>query len=77
MDGYSLRFESSLFIASISCTEDKTALLTEVKKAAEKAVELNFKGFLIKEFNGVTCDNPWSAYIWSREYTASSKTVTI
>lgn len=57
-------------------TEDKTALLTEVKKAAEKAVELNFKGFLIKEFNGVTCDNPWSAYIWSREYTASSKTVT-
>lgn len=60
----------------LAVTEDKTALLTEVKKAAEKAVELNFKGFLIKEFNGVTCDNPWSAYIRSREYTASSKTVT-
>ena len=58
----------------LAVTEDKTALLTEVKKAAEKAVELNFKGFLIKEFNGVTCDNPWSAYKWSREYTASSKT---
>lgn len=60
----------------LAVTEDKTALLTEVKEAAEKAVELNFKGFLIKEFNGVTCDNPWSAYLWSRYYVASSKTVT-
>lgn len=24
----------------------------------------------------MTCDNPWSAYIWSRSYVASSKTVT-
>lgn len=45
-------------------------------EAAEKAVELGFNGFLVKEFNGVTCDNPWSAFIWSRSYTATSKTVT-
>ena len=47
----------------------------QVEVAAEKAVELGFDGVSIKEFNGVTCDNPWSAYVWSRSYVASSKTV--
>lgn len=63
-------------IHQLAVTEDQTALLGKVKTAAEKAVELGFKGFMIKEFNGVTCDNPWSAYLWSRSYIASSKTVT-
>lgn len=47
----------------------------KVEAAAAKAVELGFEGVAITEFNGVTCDNPWSAYIWSRSYVASSKTV--
>ncbi len=63
-------------IHQLAVTEDRNALLAEVKAAAGKAVELGFKGFMIKEFNGVTCDNPWSAYLWSRYYIASSKTVT-
>lgn len=50
-------------------------VLTQVETAAEKAVELEFEGFKITEFNGVTCDNPWSAYVWSRYYVASSATV--
>lgn len=48
---------------------------SQVETAAQKAVELGFDGVAITEFNGVTCDNPWSAYIWSRSYVASSKTV--
>lgn len=48
---------------------------SQVEAAAAKAVELGFEGASITEFNGVTCDNPWSAYIWSRSYVASSKTV--
>lgn len=59
----------------LAVTEDRNALLGEVKTAAQKAIDLGFKGFTIKEFNGVTCDNPWSAYLWSRYYIASSKTV--
>lgn len=43
--------------------------------AAQKAVELGFAGMTITEFNGVTCDNPWSAFHRSREYTACSSTV--
>lgn len=45
------------------------------KDAALKAYDLGFAGAEITEFNGVTCDNPWSAYIWSRYYAAPSKTV--
>lgn len=48
---------------------------SQVEATAAKAVELGFEGASITEFNGVTCDNPWSAYIWSRSYVASSKTV--
>ena len=43
--------------------------------AAQKAIDLGFTGMKIKEFNGVTCDNPWSAFIWSRSYIASSARV--
>ena len=49
--------------------------VAKAKEAAEKAVELGFNGCEITEFNGVTCDNPWSAYVWSRYYTGSSATV--
>lgn len=59
----------------LAVTDNQTQLLKDVKAAAEKAVELGFKGFQITEFNGVTCDNPWSAYYWSRLYVASSTTV--
>ena len=34
-----------------------------------------FDGFEIDVFNGVTADNSWSAYQWSRAYIASSTTV--
>ena len=51
------------------------SVLSEAKAAAQKSIDLGFKGAQIKEFNGVTCDNPWSAFIWSRYYTASSATV--
>lgn len=49
----------------LAVTDNQTQLLKDVKAAAEKAVELGFKGFQITEFNGVTCDNPWSAYVSS------------
>lgn len=52
------------------------SVIAKAEEAAEKAIELGFDGFLITEFNGATCDNPWSAYIWSRYYTACSSTVT-
>ena len=50
--------------------------VAKAKEAAVKAVELGFAGCEITEFNGVTCDNPWSAYVWSRYYTGCSATVT-
>ena len=52
-----------------------SSVLSKAKAAALKAVELGFDGASITEFNGVNCDNPWSAFIWSRSYTASSTTV--
>lgn len=42
---------------------------------AEKALAMGFYGMDVTEFNGVTCDNPWSAFVWSRGYTAPSMTV--
>lgn len=50
-------------------------VLSEVKSAAQKAVDLGFKGALIREFNGGTAVNPWAAYFLSRSYTVSSNTV--
>lgn len=52
------------------------SVYASAEAAAQKAIELGFAGMTITEFNGVTCDNPWSAYHWSREYTACSTTVT-
>ncbi len=51
------------------------SVLTAAKTAAKTAAELGFEGASITDFNGVNCDNPWSAFIWSRLYTASSNTV--
>ncbi len=51
------------------------SVLSEVEINAQEAVDLGFKGATITEFNGETSDNPWSAFIWSRYYTASSLTV--
>lgn len=62
-------------IHQLAVTDNRNALLQQVKTAAEEAVSLGFNGFTISEFNGVTCDNPWSAYLWSRYYIASSNTV--
>ena len=42
------------------------SVLASAASAAQKAIDLGFTGMKIKEFNGVTCDNPWSAFIWSR-----------
>lgn len=57
-----------------TCVDSKAA--SKALEAATKAKELGFNGFLVSEFNGVSCDNPWSAFVWSRNYTAPSKTVT-
>jgi hypothetical protein len=51
------------------------SVLAQVEANAQEAANLDFKGFTIREFNGVTADNPWSAFVWSRSYTASSLTV--
>ena len=51
------------------------SVLAEVVKEAQAAVDGNFEGFAVKAFNGVTADNSWAAYHWSRYYIASSKTV--
>lgn len=42
---------------------------------ANLAIEAGFDGAELSVFNGVTADNPWSAYHWSRYYIGSSKTV--
>ena len=52
------------------------SVYASAEAAAQKAIELGFAGMTITEFNGVTCDNPWSAFVWSRGYTGSSTTVT-
>ena len=51
------------------------SVLPEVIAAAEAAIEAGFDGAELDVFNGVTADNPWSAYWWSRYYTGSSTTV--
>ena len=51
------------------------SVLPEVVKEAQAAIDGGFEGFYVSGFNGVTADNAWSAYQWSRYYIASSKTV--
>lgn len=53
----------------------KPDVLDQVETNAQTAVDLGFKGFTINEFNGITALNPWSAFYWSRQYIASSLTV--
>lgn len=50
-------------------------VLPQVEAAAQSAIDNGFAGMYITSFNGVTCDNPWSAYVWSRFYTGCSATV--
>ena len=50
-------------------------VLASVVTEAQAAIDGGFDGFEINVFNGVTADNSWSAYHWSRYYIASSKTV--
>lgn len=51
-------------------------VLAQVETNALEAVQLGFKGFTVNVFNGRTVDNPWSAFVFSRYYTAPSVTVT-
>lgn len=50
-------------------------VLPQVEAAVQSAIDNGFAGMYITSFNGVTCDNPWSAYVWSRCYTGCSATV--
>lgn len=50
-------------------------VLAEVIDCANAAIDAGFDGAELDVFNGVTADNPWSAYFWSREYTGSCTTV--
>ena len=51
------------------------SVLSEVVKEAQAAIDGGFAGCYLKVFNGVTADNAWSAYQWSRYYIGSNKTV--
>ena len=51
------------------------SVYAEAKAAAQAAIDLGFEGCSITAFNGINCDNPWSAFQWSREYLVSSNTV--
>ena len=50
------------------------SLITDVKSAAQKAIELGFDGCNITLFDK-DAQNPWYAFYQSRKYTASSNTV--
>jgi hypothetical protein len=50
-------------------------VLSDVISAANSAIDAGFDGAELNIFNGVSSDNPWSAFWWSVHYTASSKTV--
>lgn len=52
-----------------------SSVLTEVLTEANAALAAGFDGVALNVFNGVTADNSWSAYWWSREYNGSSTTV--
>ena len=45
------------------------------KTAAEAAVAAGFSGAELSIFNGVDCDNSWTAYQWSRYYVGANSTV--
>lgn len=52
-----------------------SSVLSEAKAAAEQAVANGFDGFIIDQFDANNTNNPWSAYVFSRLYTAPSVTV--
>jgi hypothetical protein len=68
--GYALKARYLLHTASRN-----PGVISQVEEAAQNAIELGFEGFYLDMFNGVTADNAWSAYQWSRYYIGSSKTV--
>ena len=53
-------------------------VLSQVESEAQAAIDGGFEGFYLGNgafaFNGVSADNAWSAYQWSRYYIGSSKT---
>ncbi|MBQ9230315.1 MAG: SusD/RagB family nutrient-binding outer membrane lipoprotein [Prevotella sp.] len=51
------------------------SVLSQVISEAQAAIDGGFAGFYLDIFNGVTADNAWSAYQWSRYYIGSSQTV--
>ena len=51
------------------------SVISQVESEAQAAIAAGFAGFYLDIFNGVTADNAWSAYQWSRYYIGSSKTV--
>ena len=51
------------------------SVLAEVVAEAQAAIDGGFQGFAIDAFNGVTADNSWSAYHWSRYYIGTTTTV--
>ena len=51
------------------------SVISQVESEAQAAIAAGFAGFYLGIFNGVTADNAWSAYQWSRYYIGSSKTV--
>jgi hypothetical protein len=54
------------------------SVLSQVESEAQAAIDGGFDGFYLGngsfQFNGVSADNAWSAYQWSRYYIGSSKT---
>ncbi len=54
---------------------DKSVISTIISEA-EAAISGGFTGCYVTGFNGITADNSWSAFHWSRYYLGSSKTVT-
>ena len=44
-------------------------------EAANAAIAAGFDGAELDVFDGVSTDNPWAAFFWSRYYTGSSQTV--
>lgn len=49
--------------------------MANVITAGEAALSAGFDGAELSIFNGVDCDNPWTAYSWSRYYTGANGTV--
>lgn len=49
--------------------------MVQALAAANEAVALGFEGAELSIFNGVDCDNSWTAYQWSRYYSGACATV--